>query len=75
MSEETQVMENPQSEPAQEVQNPTLSVVLKAGEWGAVCQLLSLGVRQADDSVLEVGGRLLREIKAQLAPDQSNGSS
>lgn len=54
------------SEQEQEQQPEPLAVVLTQQEWATVLQLISLGVRNADDGSLELGGHLLNKVRKQL---------
>ena len=61
MTEETK------PEVVQETTEPkTLSVTLRPEQWQAIVQLMSVGTRHSDDSVLAIGGNLIAEVKSQL---------
>ena len=66
MTTETETAENETSAIDQETPT-TKTVELTAPQWSAICQLVSVGTRHSDDSVLAIGGGLLAEIKRQLS--------
>ena len=55
------IEDNGQQEPEK------LTVEMTKPEWAAILQLVSVGVRHSDDSALELGGRLLTQMKTQLS--------
>ena len=46
--------------------DPSPQVSLPLEKWSAVLQLMSVGTRHSDDTVLAIGGNLIAEIKSQL---------